>query len=187
MAITSTPQNPHNNTAPVVLNNDNYADPFALATLINAQQGLPKDALDQVKSDCASLVIDSWLGFLDMFQMNFGFETDYIQFVETETPDYVIDDDGAVTRATNVFTIVPANIEGYESGEDYLFFRVDDVIAVYDDSGKVEMGVITVIDKAGDNFTAVTRNGAAWTVDTTDITIDVTGSDFDRASCGLMG
>jgi hypothetical protein len=186
MAITSTPSNPHNNTSPTLLNNGNYADPFALATLINAQQGLPKDALDQVKSDCASLVKDSWLGFLDMFQMNFSFETDYIQFVESETPDYVIDDDGAVIRTTasNIFTIVPANIEGYVSGEDYFYFRVDDTISVTDNNGLQEIGVITTIDKANDTFTAVCRNGAAWSGLLVDITIDVIGGDHDKGSCG---
>ena len=183
MAITKTPSNPHNNTSPTLLNNDNYADPFALATLINAQQGLPQDALDQVKSDCASLVIDSWLGFLDMFQMNFAFETDYIQFVETETPDYVIDDDGAVTRALNVFTIDWSAVEGYVAGEDAFYFRVDDTIAVSDNNGLQEVGVITAVDKANNQFTAVCRNGANWSGLLLDITIDVIGGDHDKGSC----
>jgi hypothetical protein len=186
MSLT-TPVNPHNNTSPVILDDKNYRDPFELLAEMQAKEGLPDEVLDRVVTDCAALVKDSWLAFLDMFQMNIGFETDYVQFVEHETPDYVIDDDGAVTRAANVFTIVPAEIEGWESGQDYFFFRVDDTIAVYDNTGLKEMGVITAIDKANDQFTAVSRDGAAWSVATTNLTLDVTGSDFARASCGPDG
>jgi hypothetical protein len=181
------PVNPHNNISPNILNDSTYRDPFVLLAEVQARAGLPQEVLDQVYVDCTKLTKDSWLGFLDMFQMNMPFVTDFVQFVEHSTPDYVIDDDGAVTRAGEVFTIVPANIDGWEAGEDYWFYRVHDVVAVYDDTGKQELGVITVIDKAGNNFTAVCRNGAAWTVDTTNLTIDVNGSDFDRASCGPDG
>ena len=187
MAITSTPSNPFNNTPPVHFTDKNYADPFDIAALVAARRGLPQEILDQVHSDCLDIAKDSWLGFLDMFQMNIPFETDYVEFVETETPDYVIDDDGAVTRDANVFTIDPSAIEGYVANDDYFFFRVDDVISVYDNTGLRELGVITAVDKANDNFTAVCRQGAAWSGATTNITIDVTGGDHDRASCGPDG
>ena len=180
------PVNPHNNVSPNMLNNDNYADPFTLATLVASQQGLPKEILDQIQTDCASLVKDSWLGFLDMFQMNMAFETDYVQFIESTSPDYVIDDDGAVTRLGEVFTIDWTAVEGWEVGEDAFFYRVDDVIAVYDGTIK-EMGVITAIDKAAGTFTAKCRNGAAWSGALLNLTIDVTGSDFDKGSCGPEG
>lgn len=186
MSVLTQPTNPNNNTSRNVFTTDTYREPFALATEIAGQNGLPEEMLDKIHTDCADLVKDDWLAFIDMFQMNIAFETDYIEFVESQTPDTVIDDDGAITRSADVFTIVPANIEGWETGEDYFIYQVDDVIAVYD-ATKKEMGVITVIDKAGDNFTAVTRNGASWTVATTNLTIDVNGSDFDKASCGPEG
>lgn len=186
MAITSQPVNPHNNVSPNMLNNDNYADPFTLATLVAGQQGLPKEILDQIQTDCASLVKNKWLGFLDMFQMNIGFETDYVQFVESTSPDYVIDDDGAITRAGDVFTIDWTAVSGWEVGEDAFFYRVDDVIAVYDGTIK-EMGVITAINKGAGTFTAKCRNAAAWSTALLNLTIDVTGSDFDKGSCGPEG
>lgn len=186
MAITNTPQNPHNNTSPNVLRNDNYTDPVTLAAEMQSRQGLPKEMLDKVFLDCEKLVKDSWLGFLDMFQMNVAVATNSINFVETQTPDYVIDDDGAVTRSADVFTIVPANIEGYESGEDYFFFRVNDVVMVVD-SSKRESGVITAIDKANNTFTAKCKDGAAWTVAASNLTIDAYSNDFDRGSCGPEG
>ncbi|MFK5981440.1 MAG: hypothetical protein QM499_00885 [Flavobacteriaceae bacterium] len=181
------PVNPLNNISPNILNDKTYRDPFVLLAEVQARAGLPQETLDQVYTDCLQLTKDSWLGFLDMFQMNMPFTTDFVQFVEHQTPDYVIDDDGAVTRALNVFTIVPANIDGWEVGEDYFFYRVNDVVAVYDNAGVKELGVITAVDKAGNNFTAVCRAAATWSVDTTNITIDVNGSDFDRASCGPEG
>lgn len=184
MPITSQPSNPHNNTTPNVLDNTNYATPVAIAAVVAAQQGLPQDLLDQIHTDCASLVRNSWLGFLDMFQMNMAFETDYMQFIETRTPDYVIDDDGAVTRATDVFTIDWSAVEGWETGDEAYFFRVNDTVAIYDDLGVNEIGVITSLDAANEKFTAITRNGAAWTVATSNLTIDVIGSDHDKSSCG---
>jgi hypothetical protein len=186
MAISSQPANPHNNVSPNMLDDSNYKDPFTLATLVAAQQGLPTEVLDQIHTDCASLVKDSWLGFLDMFQMNIAFETDYAQFVESTSPDYVIDDDGAVTRAGEVFTIDWTAVEGWEVGEDPYFFRIDDVVAIYD-ATKKEMGVITAINSGAGTFTAKCRNGAAWTVATTNLTIDVNGGDFDKGSCGPEG
>lgn len=187
MAITSTPVNPHNNTSPVRLTTDNFADPFDLAAAVATQAGLPQEVLDKVHTDCSALVRDNWMAFLDMFQMNIGFETDYIQFIESTSPDYVIDDTGAVSRTANVFTIDWTAVEGWETGEAGFFYRVDDTIAVYDTTGKFEMGVITAIDKANNQFTAVCRNGLNWTVATTNLTIDVNGSDFDKASCGPEG
>ena len=187
MATVNTPVNPHDNTSPVVLTQQNYADPFELATLVNAREGVPQDILDQVWTDCRKMTKDSWLGFLDMYQMNMPVTTDYVQFVETTSPDYTIDDDGAVVRAGEDFTIDWSLVEGYTVGEDAFFYRVDDVVAVYDDTGKKEMGVISAIDKANNTFTAKCRNGAAWTVATTNLTIDVNGSDFDKGSCGPEG
>ena len=184
MPLTNTPTNPHNNTTPNVLDNSNFADPIAIAAVVAAQQGLPQDLLDRIHTDCAALVTNSWLGFLDMFQMNMAFETDYMQFIETRTPDYVIDDDGAVTRAANVFTIDWSAVEGWEVGDEAYFFRVNDTIAVYDDAGVNEIGVITSLDAANEKFTAVTRNAANWSVDTLNLTIDVIGSDHDKGSCG---
>lgn len=187
MSVLTQPQNPHNNVSPNMLTQDNYTDPVALAAKMQARRGLPQEQLDKVYTDCESLVKDSWLGFLDMFQMNVGIKTNSLEFIETETPDYVIDDDGAVTRTGDVFDIDWSAVQGHEDGEDAFFFRVDDVVMVFDNSGKKEIGVITAIDKANDQFTAVTRNGSAWTVDTANLTIDVSGSDFDRASCGPEG
>jgi len=186
MAITSTPVNPHNNTSPIRLTTDNFADPFDLAAAVATQAGLPQEVLDKVHTDCSALVKDNWMAFLDMFQMNIGFETDYIQFIESTSPDYVIDDTGAVSRTANVFTIDWSAVEGWETGEEGFFFRVDDVIAVYD-ATKEEIGVITAIDRANNTFTAVCRNGLNWTVATTNLTIDVNGTDFDKASCGPEG
>lgn len=187
MALTNTPTNPHKNTTAKLLDQSNYSDPFALATEVAKQVGLPKEVLDQVRLDCESLVKENWLGFLDMFQMNIPFETDYVQFIESETPDYVIDDDGAVTRLADVFSIDWSAVSGWEAGEDAFFYRVDDVVAIYDDNGKKEMGVITAIDKASASFTAKCRNGAAWSVDTSNLTIDVNGGDFDKESCSPEG
>lgn len=187
MALSNIPANPHNNTSIKILDNSNYSDPFALATEVAKQVGLPKEVLDQVRLDCEKLVKDSWLGFLDMFQMNIPFETDFVQFIESETPDYVIDDDGAVTRLADVFTIDFTRVTGWEVGEDAFFYRIDDVVGIYDDTGKKEMGVITAIDKGAGTFTAKCRNGAAWTVATTDLTIDVNGGDFDKESCSPEG
>lgn len=185
--VINTPQNPHDNTSPVVLTQDNYADPFELATVVNAREGVPQDILDQVWTDCRKMTKDSWLGFLDMFQMTMPVTTDFVQFVETTSPDYVVDDDGAVTRAGNDFTIDWSLVEGYTVGEDAFFYRVNDVVAVYDDTGKKELGVITAIDKSNNTFTALCRNGANWTVALTNLTIDVNGSDFDKGSCGPEG
>lgn len=187
MPITNRPTNPHNNTAPVLLNQDNYADPLEIARLFQQKAGLPKPVLDTISTHCEELVKDSWLGFLDMFQMNVGVETDYVNFIETETPDYIIDDDGAITRADNVFTIDWSLVEGHEDGEDAFFYRVDDVIAVYDNNGVKEMGVIQSIDKANNTFTALSREGANWSIDTSNLTIDVTGGDFDKGSCSPEG
>ncbi len=187
MAITANNNtNPHNNTAPVVLNNDNYTDPITLATEMQSRVGLPKEMLDRVFTDCESLVKDSWLGFLDMFQMNVAVKTKAINFVETETPDYTIDDDGAVSRATDTFTIDFSQVEGHETGVDEFFFRVNDVVMIVDDV-KRENGVITAIDKSAGTFVAKTRNGSAWTIKTSNLSIEIIGSDHDRGSCGPEG
>lgn len=187
MPITNTPQNPHNNTAPVILNQDNYADPIQIAALFAEKAGLPKPVLDTITTHCEDLVKDSWLGFLDMFQMNFAIETDYVNFLETEMPDYIIDDDGAITRTANEFVIDWSAVEGHEVGEDAFFYRPNDVIAVYDNTGKKEMGVIETVDKANNSFIAKSRHGADWSVETTNLTLDVTGGDFDKGSCGPDG
>lgn len=178
--------NPHNNTAGVVLNNGNYTDPITLATEMQSREGIPKKILDQVFTDVEKLVTNSWLGFLDFFQHNVAVSTKTVNFVETETPDYVIDDDGAVTRATDVFTIDWTKVQGHVTGESNFFFRVNDTVMVVDDLIR-EVGVITAVDKSANTFTAKTRNGSAWTVKTSNISIDIIGSDHDRGSCGPEG
>lgn len=188
MPITSQPSNPFNNVSPNMLTESNFRDPFEIAQLMQDKAGLPTEVLDEVHEHCNELMKDSWLGFIDAFQMNVAFETDYVNFTETQLPDYVIDDDGAVTRAGNVFTIDPTAIEGYEVGEDYFFFRENFVVMVVDSNGLKEMGVITAIDKANNTFTAVSRNGANWTGETTNLSIDAeAGGDFDKGSCGPEG
>lgn len=183
MATTLTkPTNPHNNTSPVLLHDRDFVDPFALVS----SAGLPKEFMDQVVTHCQDLVKDSWLGFLDMFQMNKAFETDYVEVVESKTPDYVIDDVGAVSRAGDVFTIDYTAVQGYEAGEDAFFYEVDNVITVADDAGERQQGVVTAVNKAASTITAVSRD-AAWTVDTANLSLDVSGDDFDRASCGPEG
>jgi len=181
------PANPHNNTSPVLLDDKTYRNPVDLLAEMQAKEGVPDEVLDRVISHCADLWQDSWTGFLDEYQHNIPFETDFVQFVEHETPDYVIDDDGAVARTGEDFTITWANVEGWVSGQNAWFFRIDDVIMVVDNTGKKEMGVITSMDSGTNTFTAKCREGASWTVATTNLTIDVTGSDFDRASCGPEG
>lgn len=187
MPITSKPQNPHNNVTPNMLNVDNYSDPFAIAQLMQSKAGLPTEILDTVHSHCKEIMEDSWMGFIDMFQMSIGFETDYVQFLETAMPDHVIDDDGAVTRAGDDFTIDFTAVEGYTAGEDAWFYRENDVILVADDNGNSENGVITAVDKANNTFTAVSRDGATWSVDTSNLSIVIIGGDWDKGSCGPEG
>jgi len=181
------PLNPNNNTSPVLLNQSSYRTPVEMAALQAERGGLPKESLDVVRVHCLDMMKDNLIVFFDLFQMDFTFRTDYVTFIEHETFDFVIDDDGAVSRELNVFTIDPTEIQGYEVGEDYFFFRVNDAVAVYDNLGVREMGVITAIDKANNTFTAVSRLGSTWSVATTNLTVDVTGSDFDKGSCGPAG
>ena len=186
MALTK-PTNPHNNTSPnVLLGMDNYTDPITLAADSAKMQGLPKEVLDKVYTDVEKLVKNSWLGFLDAFNMNVSVKTNSIEFVESQTPDYVIDDDGAVTRSADVFSIDFTKVEGHETGEDAFFFRVNDTFIVVDDIKK-ENGIITAIDKSAGTFTAKTRNGSAWTVKTSNLSILPLSSDHDRGSCGPEG
>lgn len=189
MATLTKPTNPHNNITPEMLTQDNFQNPVAIATEMANQSGLPKEVLDKVFLDVEELVTDSWLGFLDMFNMNIAVSTDYLNFIETETPDYVIDDDGAVTRAGDVFTIDWTAVEGYEVGDDPFFFRVNDEVMIVDGANPnvKNMGVITAVNKTANTFTAIVKDGAAWTVGTTNLTVDVTGSDHDKASCGPEG
>lgn len=186
MAITA-PINPNNNTSPVLLDQSSYRTPVEVAALQAERGGLPKEAFDVVKTHCLEMMKDNLIVFFDMFNMDFTFRTDYVTFVEHETFDFVIDDDGAVSRTGNVFTIDPTEIQGYEVGEDYFFFRENDVVAVSDNLGVREMGVITAVNKAANTFTAVSRDGNAWSVAATNLTVDVTGSDFDKGSCGPTG
>ena len=188
MSTLTKPVNPHNNTSPNILRQDKYTDPATLLTKIQGRRGLPQEELDKVYAHIEDITKDSFMGFLDMFQMNFGVKTRSFEIIETEKPDYVIDDDGAVTRAGNVFTIDPTAIEGYVAGEDYFFFRKDFVVEVVDSTGKVERGVITAVDKANNNFTAVCKDALNWSVTTTNLTVDgEAGGDFDRASEGPEG
>lgn len=191
MPLSSIPQNPHRNTSPntaITYTDQNYRDPFEIAQVVGERAGLPKEMLDQVHTHCQELVKDSWLGFLDMFNMNIPFETDYIQFVETTTPDFVIDDDGAVTRSGNDFTIDWSVVEGYETGEDAWFFRENFTILVTDDAGVSQVGVISAVDKANNTFTALCRDASGWTVAASNLTVDGDfGGDFDKGSCGPEG
>lgn len=191
MSTLTKPVNPHNNVTPNMLRQDNYTDPVALLAKVQARRGLPQEELDKVYADLEDITKDSFMGFLDMFQMNFGIKTRSFEIIETETPDYVIDDDGAVTRNANVFTIDPTAIQGYVAGEDYFFFRKDFVVEVTSGTGgtlKRERGVITSVDKANNTFTAVCKDALNWTVATTNLTIDgEAGGDFDRASEGPEG
>ncbi|WP_439132511.1 hypothetical protein [Polaribacter sp.] len=188
MSTLTKPTNPHNNVSPNILRQDNYTDPISLLAKMQSRRGLPQEELDKVYADIEDITKDSMMGFLDMFQMNFGIKTRSFEIIETETPDYVIDDDGAVTRNANVFTIDPTAIEGYVAGEDYFFFRKYFVVEVTDNTGKVERGVITAVDKANNTFTAVCKDGASWSVATTNLTVDgEAGGDFDRASEGPEG
>lgn len=186
MPITSQPVNPFNNITPNMLTENTFADPFEIAALMATKAGLPTEILDTVYSHCNEMVKDSWLGFIDMFNMNIPFTTDYVNFLETTSPDYVLDADGAVARTGNVFTINFTVEEGYVAGEDAWFFRPNDVITVTDGT-KQEVGVIITIDKAAGTFTAVSRNGLNWTVGATNLSLDVTGGDWDKASCGPEG
>jgi hypothetical protein len=181
------PLNPFNNTAPVLLDQSNYRTPVEMAALQAERAGLPKEALDTIRRHCLEMMKDNLIIFMELFQMDFTFRTDYVTFIEHETFDFVIDDDGAVTRSGNVFTIDPTAIQGYEAGEDYFFFRLEDVVAVYDNTGKRELGVITAIDKANNTFTAVSRLDGSWTVTTSNLTVDVNGGDWDKGTCGPTG
>lgn len=183
MALSNQPANPHRNTPPMVLTQGGYTDPYQVV----GQSGLPKEVYDTVVGHCREMMSEDTLGFLDEFQMTKSFRTDYVEFLETTTRDQVIDDDGAVSRSGNVFTIVPASIDGWEAGEDYFYFKVDDSIYVVDNNGLMEQGVITAVNKGANQFTAVSMDGAAWAGLTTNISIDTMGSDFDRCSCGPEG
>lgn len=187
MAFKNEPTNVHNNMPPVALDDSNFADPYALATLMAGKAGIPSDVLDRVHTDIDELTKNSFLGLLDRFQMNLGVTTDYVQLTESSTPDYVIDDDGAVTRAGDVFTIDWTAVEGYEAGTDQFFFEVNTTFIAWDDTGKQEHGVITAIDKAANTFTAKPREGADWTVATSNLTIQPIGSDYDKGSCSPEG
>jgi len=185
MAITSTPQNPHKNTAPIMLDTSEYSDPFEIAQLLKSKTGVPTEVLDRVHSDCHKKMKNNWIGFLDGYNMNIEFDTDYVQFTQSEQPDYVITE--GVTRAGNTFTIDWTQVDGYEVGQDAFFYRVDDVVAIYDDAGNEEFGVIESVDPATNSFVAKSREGADWSVDTSNLTIDVNGSDFDKMSCAPDG
>jgi len=183
MALQTPTPNAYNNNPPVLFTTDNYKDPFTVKAQVEEFGGLPKEAFDQIETDIEKLVRNDFLGFIDYFNLNIGFETDNVMFVETTTPDYVIDDDGAVTRDGNDFTIDFSAVEGYEEGENAFVYQKDMVITVYDDTGKEEQGVITEIDPANNKFTARTYDGADWTVATSNLTLSLEGSDFDKSSC----
>lgn len=187
MAITNTPTNPHNNGAPIIMDVSKYTDPFEMALILKGQTGIPEEVANRVHSDCLDRMKNSWMGFIDGYQMTMMSTTDYVHFTQSEQPDYVIDDDGAVTRAGNVFTIDWSLVQGWEAGQDSFFYRKDFTIAVYDDTGLEEIGVIESVDAANNQFTAKCRNGLNWSVATTNLTIDVNGGDFDKESCGPEG
>tara|TARA_R110000822_G_scaffold241380_3_gene370699 strand:+ start:6148 stop:7533 length:1386 start_codon:yes stop_codon:yes gene_type:complete len=183
MALSNVPTNPHRNTPPMVLTKDNYTDPY----LVVGQDGLPKEIYDQVVNHCKEMISDDALGFLDAFDMTKAFQTDYIEFLETSTRDQVLDDDGAVTRAGEVFTIDFTVVDGFEAGEDNWYFQPNDNIYVVDANGLLEQGVIETTDKAAGTFVAKCANQAAWSGLLVNLTLDTMGSDFDRGSCGPEG
>lgn len=196
--ITSQPTNPHNNTTPYLLTDANYAKPADLLSLVQSRAGVPKQFLDQIETDCLDGAKNSLIGFLDLNQMSIGFRTNSIELLEHKTPDYVLRQKAttsAIDRENNVFTITPAELANYDASTDYFFFRVNDVVTIYDDAGKKEVGVITAVDKANHNFTALSRETTDWSKLTEDggatkstkLTIDVIGSDFERESCGPEG
>tara|TARA_R110000772_G_scaffold35637_8_gene85842 strand:+ start:537 stop:1874 length:1338 start_codon:yes stop_codon:yes gene_type:complete len=160
-----------------------YTDPY----LVVGQDGLPKEIYDTVVNHCKEMISDDPLGFLDAFSMTKAFETDYIEFLETTTRDQVLDDDGAVTRAGEVFTIDFTVVEGYEAGEDNWTFQPNDNIYVVDANGLMEQGVIETINKGAGTFVAKCANQASWSGLLINLTLDTMGSDFDRDSCGPEG
>lgn len=187
MAITNQPINPHNNTTHnIVMGRDNYTDPYTLSSLMEGKAGLPKETTDLIHEHCNDIAQDSWMGFLDKFNYKVAVETDYVTFVETKTPNTIIDDDGAVTRAGNVFTIDWSAVEGWETGDDAFIYQPSQVISVADDT-KIEHGVITAVDKTTNTLTAVCQEGADWTIGTANLHLDITGGDWDAASCAPDG
>ena len=176
------PTNPHKNRPPLVLTQGNYVDPY---TIIGSS-GVPQKVYDTVVNDCRQIMKDDWMGFLDEFGMNKAFQTNSIEYVETTTRDGVIDDDGAITRVGDVFTIDWTAVEGYTVGEDYFDYKEDTNIFVVDGS-KMEQGIITSVNKGAGTITAKCQNGASWTVGADTLTLGTIGGDFDRGSCGPEG
>jgi len=181
MAITG-PTNPHNNRPPLLLTQDNYVDPYT----VTGSAGIPQSVYDTIQNDCLLMMKDDVMGFLDEFSMTKSFVTNTVEYVETTTRDNVIDDDGAVTRTGDVFTIDWTAVEGYDASQEHFTYKVDTTIFVVDGT-KMEQGVITAVDIGAATITAKCANGASWTIATSVLTLGTIGGDFDRGSCGPEG
>jgi len=81
MAITHTPQNPQRNTTPAHMSTSNYSDPFEVKALVESYGGLPKQSFDRIETDIKDIVEDSWLGFLDYYNLNFNNEEQKIRLM----------------------------------------------------------------------------------------------------------
>ncbi len=176
------PTNPHKNRPPIVLSQANYVDPYTIV----GSSGIPQLVYDTIVNDCLAIMQDDWMGFLDEFSMTKSFTTNSLEYVETTTRDNVIDDDTAIARAGDVFTITWANVEGNDAGQEHFTYLVDMTIFVVDGT-KMEQGVITDVDAGAETITAKCANGASWTVATSVLTLGTIGGDFDRGSCGPEG
>lgn len=188
MAIQHQPTNPHHNAPPVVIDQSGFTDPVELAQLAQSQYGgLPKEALDALVVDIKKLTDNNFLAFLEAYGMTLPVKSDTVVFVETSTPDRTIDDDAAITRNADEFTIDFSAVEGYTAGTDSFFMDVNDNILVADNNGKEEYGVITAIDKANSKFTAKCSDGATWTVDTDNLSVSFVGNDYDPGTCAPEG
>ena len=181
MALT-TPTNPHKNRPPLLLTQENYVDPYTIV----GSSGVPQEVYDTVVNDCRQIMADDWMGFLDEFGMNKSFETNSIEYVETTTRDGVIDDDAAITRVSDVFTIDWTAVEGYDASQEHFTYKVDTNIFVVDGT-KMEQGIITAVDIVAGTITAKCQNGAAWSIGADTLTLGTIGGDFDRGSCGPEG
>jgi len=188
MAIQHQPTNPHHNAPPVVIDQSGFTDPVVLAQLAQSQYGgLPKEAMDRITVDIKKLTDNNFLAFLEAYGMTLPVKSDTIVFVESTTPDRTIDDDAAVTRSADEFTIDWSAVEGYVNGDDSFFMKVNDNVTATDNTGKEEYGVITSIDKANNKFTAKCSDGASWTVDTQNLTLTFGGNDYGPGTCAPDG
>lgn len=99
----------------------------------------------------------------------------------------VVKGKGAVTRATNDFTInaaaIPADPDDVDSARpknpEWVQVNVGLQFVAFDSTGKKDNGTITAISSDRRTFTAV-PTGGAWTIGTSDIDIYFTGNNLDH-------